>query len=335
MRPDFRTQLGQMLPEQMAYPYFAEREAPWLLCHRLGAEQRLSKLRQGPLAPLLNRPGAREIAAACGDGWVSPGRLLPLADPLHAFGREHELMTDRPAELAFDMAAGAAWQTFTVSFTEWAGQRGSDWRWKQVSRPGGNLVLQLNLPDAYRARFDRLFSADERRWIEYYGHPVRRDATITLAWARLDLEAFGGDVLIEEVQTDWLRALKELRRALLRGLGVRKSETRRAFMDETEAMYGRSWARALMLAVLAFAVRELGARRIWMHQPEMGAKLKNIKGLHPPRSLYTDLPRRFGFQATDHAPAFLYKSRSQVMARMRRTGRPLFWVLDLNDRVQG
>ena len=320
-----------MLPDQIVYPHFAEREAPWLLHRRLTGRTRIADLRRGPLAPLLARPGVREIVANCGDGLIEPHQLLPLADPLYAFGRERELMIDRPTETAFDLAAVADWRMFTLSFAGWAEQhRDYNWRYLQLSRAGGNLVLQLNFPEPYRAAFERTFAAGDRRCLEYYGHPVRRDGPITMAWARLDLDTWGEDVLIEELQTDWLRAMRSSRRGLTAQGSKQVRARRAAFIEATNRCFARDWSRVLMLAVLIFASRELGARRVWMHQPRTGAKLKNIRGIEPPRSLYTDLPRRFGFQRTDRAPEFLYKTRSQVLARLRRAGQPLFWRLDLD-----
>ncbi|MEL7153019.1 MAG: hypothetical protein AAFN51_04335, partial [Pseudomonadota bacterium] len=102
-------------------------------------------------------------------------------------------------------------------------------------------------------------------------------------------------------------------------------------IDRALATFGPIWARAAMLAALAFSVRELGIRRVWMHQPATGAKLKAISGELPPRSIYTDLPKRFGFQPTDRAPEFLYQARSKALANLRRSGQPLFWMLDLGS----
>ncbi len=319
-----------MLPDQILFPHFAQREAPWLLHRQLAGPARIATLRRGAAAPLLTRPGVREVAAHCGDGWLHPHQLLPLADPLFAFGREHELMRDRASEAAFDMACVAEWRMFTLSFAGWADKtKRSWWRALQLSRPGGNLVLQLNFPGPYMAAFSDLFPKRTRSQLEFYGHPVRRDGPITLAWARLDLDAWGEDVLIEELQTDWLRHLKHWRQELMKRCTRFERNARRAFIDMTLERYGRDWSRALLLAVLVFATRELGAARVWMHQPDPGAKLKNIRGELPPRSLYTDLPRRFGFAPTNSAPEFLYKARPKAVARLRRSGKPLFWCLEL------
>lgn len=331
MHPTFRETLGHMLPDELPYPHFAEREAAWLLHQRLDGPARISTLRRGPLAPLLQRPGVAEVIATCGDGWIRPEQLWPLADPLYAFGRERELAVDRPAQTAFDIAAVADWRMFTVSFAEWVGENEQHcWQALQVSRAGGNLVLQVNFPEDYCGQFRRIFGQSWRAALEYYGHPVRRSGPITMAWARLDLDEWGEDLLIEEIQTDWLRATDVMRKRMLQNLSKHHRVEARMFLQMTRDVFARDWARVVMLAVLAFARRELGVSRIWMHQPKTGAKLKRIHDDRlPPRSIYTDLPRRFGFKATDQAPEFLYRARGKALKNLRRSGQPVFWRLDL------
>ena len=326
MNPAFREELTALLPDTIPYTWFAEREAAWMLSRRMGGRARLRDLRRGPLAPLLTRPGVAETAAACGDGWLCPDRLAPLADPNNpdTWGTE-----DGAMRTAFGAAAAANWLDLSVSLAGWAeAVSGQDWRNLQLSRRGGNLVLQLNFPEAYEREVAMCLGPNARSRIDYYGHPVRREGPITLAWARLDLDRWSEEILIEEVQTDWLR---DLRRHSLetwdRPHGKRSDRV--PLVQKTLDTYGRIWARALMLAVLIFGRRELGVRRFWMHQPHTGARLKNICEVLPPRSLYTDLPRRFGFRPTDRAPQMLYRARPQALARLRRSGRPLFWHLDL------
>ena len=333
MQPSFREELGTMLPDQIVFPYFAEREAPWLLSQRLhDGPARIADLRRGPCASLLMRPGVREVIANCGDGRITPARLAPLADPLDAFGREHALLGDRATEAALDVATAADWQDFTLSFDDWPNRTWrDDWRQLQLSRRGGNLVLQLNFPDSYRWEFYRVFGAEARDWFEWYGHPVRDHGPITMAWARLDLDPWGRDLLIEELQSDWFREMRATRKHAISGGSLADRRRRGVFIDQTLASYGRIWARVLMLAVLAFARRELGVSRVWLHQPRTGEKLKHIRDVLPPRSLYTDLPRRFGFRPTERAPDFLYDARSQVLARLRRSGKPLFWRMDFEE----
>lgn len=327
MHPNHRSELAAMLPGELPYPYFPAREAPWLLVHRMAGPQKLADLRRGPLAGLLSRPGMSEILSACGDGTLSPRQLLPLADPLEAFGRERQLMTDRATEAAFDAAAAADWTPFDISFTTWGSMDTHRyWRWAQISRKGENLVLQLNFPDRFVADFEYWGGKELRRRLDVSCHPVRLDHKMTLAWVRLDFDPGGEDVLVEEIQSDWIRCLRGLRER------PAPSFAQYEFNRVTHhgvSVFGPIWARAAMLAALAISVREFGMRRIWMHQPDTGAKLKAIDDVQPPRSIYTDLPKRFGFRPTQRAPEFLYRARSRTLAKLRRSGRPLFWVLDL------
>ena len=237
-------------------------------------------------------------------------------------------MTDRASEAAFDVAAAADWTPFEVSFTTWGSMDANRcWRWAQISRKGENLVLQLNFPDRFTADFEYWGGKQLRRRLDSAFHPVRLDHRMTLAWVRLDFDPWGEDVLIEEIQSDWIRFLHDLREQ------AKPSSANFEFnrvVRQGIAAYGPIWARAAMLAALAISVREFGMRRIWMHQPDTGAKLKAIDVVLPPRSVYTDLPKRFGFQPTQRAPEFLYRARSKALARLRRSGKPLFWLLDLD-----
>ena len=330
MLPHHRDELTRRLPGELVYPYFRGREAAWLLHQRLARPARIADLRRGPLAPLVDRPGVRETVRACGDGRLDAARLLPLADPLGTFAPGAALRADRAAEAAFEALCAAEVMDFTVTFCGWLEADQVDfWGWNQTSRKGGNLVVQVNFPDRYGAEFDRIFQRGVRESLEFWGHPVRRDGPITMSWARLDLEPDSEEVLIEEIQTDWLRVLPGSRRRLLSALPKAARPEAEGFIAMTRTRYGRVWAEATLLAAMAVARRFLGARRVWLHQPHTGAKLKNIRDRLPPRSLYTDLPRRFCFGATDRAPEILYRARSQAVHRLRRAPRPVFWQMDL------
>ncbi len=42
---------------------------------------------------------------------------------------------------------------------------------------------------------------------KYTGHPIHKTRN-SIAWARIDLDYLTGEVLIEEIQNDWLRQAK-------------------------------------------------------------------------------------------------------------------------------
>ena len=332
MLPEHRKSLQRQLPDELAFPYFRGREAAWLLGQRLNRPERIATLRRGPLAPLINRPGVRETVRACGDGRLDALRLQPLADPLETFEQRGLPDGGSAAEMAFDALCEADILPLIVTFDAWDGEDGG-WRWNQTSRRGTNLVVQVNFPEDYADRFIRLFGEESRRWLEYWSHPVRRDGPITLSWARLDMDPGSDEVLIEEIQTDWLRTMKRHAKPLVQSAGKSKKAEARSLLDETAERYGKIWAEATLLAAMAVARRFLGVRRVWLHQPHTGAKLKHIRDTQPPRSLYSDLPRRFCFQPTDRAPEILYRARSQVVSRLRRAPRPVFWQHDLGAPV--
>lgn len=70
------------------------------------------------------------------------------------------------------------------------------------------------------------------------------------------------------------------------------------------------WQEAMLTAALRFLVYEIGMRRIFYHTETTGAFLKNIRGTKPPRSLYTELPKRFCFDETDTVPELLTRERN-------------------------
>ena len=83
--------------------------------------------------------------------------------------------------------------------------------------------------------------------------------------------------------------------------------------------YVDCWDEAILSAAISFIRDELGIGKIYYHTPDSGAKMKKIDVTFPPRSLYTDLPRRFGFRKTEEVPQFLRteKSFKRVYKRIR------------------
>ncbi|MGH1374669.1 MAG: hypothetical protein ACRBBW_21715 [Cellvibrionaceae bacterium] len=130
------------------------------------------------------------------------------------------------------------------------------------------------------------------------------------------------EVLIEEIQNDWLRnasnALASIksRRAKKPFLKPRDVygdilgdfEGLERYVEQTLAPYRKIWAEASMLAVLRFIRDELGLSAVYYHSFDTGKKLKGIFG-NPPRSMYTQLPKQFGFEETADAPIFLMRDK--------------------------
>ena len=65
----------------------------------------------------------------------------------------------------------------------------------------------------------------------------------------------------------------------------------------------------MLAATLWFLYVELGIQRIYYHAYESGCVLKHINSTKPPRSLYTELPRKFCFEKTTQAPEFLLQDK--------------------------
>ena len=74
--------------------------------------------------------------------------------------------------------------------------------------------------------------------------------------------------------------------------------------------YADCWDEAILTAAITFIHDELGIRKIYYHSAESGAKMKRIRWDLPPRSLYSKLPKRFGFKKTQEVPEFLKEDKS-------------------------
>jgi hypothetical protein len=184
-------------------------------------------------------------------------------------------------------------RAFGLSIGAW-GSDGEWGPWLQTSRPGFSLVLHLNLTGSRARACRKTFGVSDM----YPSHPWEA-GSFTLAWARLDIDRQTGEALIEEVQSEWW------------------DEMSFAPLD----VYARLWDEAMLAASIRFLRDDLGVHRIYYHTFEGGLRLKRFDryGLQPPRSLYTDLPRRFCFEQTDQPPRFLrYGPCRRVRKTLRR-----------------
>ncbi|MEM6974545.1 MAG: hypothetical protein AAF577_17315 [Pseudomonadota bacterium] len=322
--------LKEALPEISGFDHYEGRDAPQLLSASLGpgpmAPMPIANLRSAPFGRLLHRRPLADLVAAAGGGALHPGDIALLADPAHRGA------TGPMAEQAARIVARAPWQRYRVSLTVW-NRRGVGGM--QTTQRAPNLVLQLGFPKEHDAAFRELIG--HRYRYECGWHPVRSTGPITLAWARLDMNAFSvpgpPEVLIEEVQSDWCRYIaRDLDMAKARRSLCKCCARREAALQAYRtvlAPFVNSWPATMLSAVIDFARRELGAERLWMHRPETGAALKRITDVLPPRSLYTDLPRRFCFTQLQEAPWFLSAAARKRLSQTCSRGVPLFWRLDL------
>ena len=209
---------------------------------------------------------------------------------------------------------------FRLTLDQWGMESPNTWQrdWAQTSRSGMNLVLQLNFPDHHNRSFRNLSTEERSIWrYAYNGHPVRVGNENTMSWARIDLELDHGCALIEEVQNDWLRKAYRSHLRLRNKLEAGEVSTKDLWHESTIqrqldydeqhiAPLTKLWAEATLLAAMQFLINEIGIKNIFYHTWASGVFYKKISRNHgPPKSLYEDLPRRFGFNRVSMGPPFI------------------------------
>ncbi len=301
--------LRAVLPDgRSLYAYYKDRYSLQLLRYAVREATPVARLREHAVARLLDKPRVKQVLSRCGK-------------------------TLTPAQIALADGDPAA-EAYLLSIANWGATPGFR---VQMSRRGTNLVLQLNFSQAHNRRLRRLLDlAGEVDPFNVGSHPVHRDARhdrrYTLAWARLDIDLDGGEALIEEIQSDWVRAVARLRMQVEKcgeladwyrqRSGIRAEARAVVEYDETLLAPHRAvWAEAMLSAALFFLREELGIGRVWMHTPESGLVLKRMRRQGcPPSSLYSDLPERFCFQRSRNLPAFLAREREVARQMRRRPG---------------
>ncbi|MGB1129072.1 MAG: hypothetical protein ACPG4K_03395 [Haloferula sp.] len=264
-----------------------------LLKLALKGETSIADLKQSPFGRLFDKQQVRQWFGALGKNKVSRDDL--------------------------DLLWPDSWESYRLRLDTYDG-------WAQTSRRGHhawNLVLQLNLNETDARLMDEQLPERSRDPFEWACHPIHEGRHRTLAWARIDLDWASGEALIEEIQNDRLREVKSLldyarARKLERveQWGVKLETSFLVDYWERRLRHSRAvWAEAMVCAAIKFIVDELGLRRIFFHTPESGRTYKDYGYSEPPRSVYTDLPRRFCFQQVDEVPEFLrnrFKKRPKV-----------------------
>jgi len=299
--------------DRTVFRYARDDYALMLLANFTAGGKAIADIKQSAFRSLLNKPRVKSQLANCGQGVIN---------------RDY-----------FDYVYAEDRQDFVLTVGRW--DRSYDC-FSQTTRGSANLVIQVNFNTGHDNAFDRWVGEDEHCYFATEVHPILREGErpyhrYTLGWARLDLDFATGEALIEEIQTDWLRDAKWFLRFVQRRvannprnpylLGEKitlKSVTR--YMDEVLAPYYKIWDEAILTAALQFCMNELGLRNIYYHTFETGNKLKKLNYSKPPRSLYTDLPKKFCFQQTDTMPEFLAKSRV-VKRKMKKLKDPHWFSL--------
>ncbi len=301
------------------YFYFKDKYALDLLARCAGAGTKINALKGSPWGFLLNKPLVKAVTAALSGNCLSAETL------------------------------SACWPgpvlAFTLELSQWGTYR--KYRhdtWEQTSRPGLNLVLQLNFGQHHNVQYRQLMQP----WDHYHPfvtdcHPVNTEKDFTLAWARLDLDLETGEVLVEEIQTDWLRDANRMYNRVTRLFSESKEQIKnhwlfysrersygdfRQYHEKVLQPYAEIWDEAMLAAVLGFVRQELGIRRVYYHTFESGNRMKGITDTLPPRSLYTKLPRRFGFRETSTAPQFI-RNTPYLKKKQAEIAGLTWFVLDL------
>ncbi|SDM44285.1 hypothetical protein SAMN05421823_113130 [Catalinimonas alkaloidigena] len=283
------------------FPYFRDRYALLLLAYGLQTQsRRIREVRQSPFGHLLQKPVIRPLMAH----W---GTHLPEAAALRDY-------LDEGSKL------------FLLTWDRWGAQYRKSRKvgWKQTSRPGWNLVLQLNFDWEHDIAYRTFYGQNQFGYapFSYECHPAQSGRLQTLAWARLDLSLETGEVLIEEIQSDWLKEVRRIAHILTKEPDddwINLASLRR--YQQTLQPYYKLWEEAMLSAVLWMAKEELGLSTVYYHTYEGGLWMKGLTSDNgPPRSLYTQLPRRFGFALTEEAPRFLQNEPFLHRKLRRNTG---------------
>ncbi len=295
------------------FSYFKDRYALTLLSYYLSNKpQKISILKQSPFAKLLQKPVVKSALALAGQGELAPEHLATIwNEELH----------------------------FLLGLTYWGCHKYNPYY--QTSRAGYNLVLQLNFSNQHEQSYRRLVKPWYKARFNSSSHPTMQhnDNTElfreTLAWARIDLDFTSDEALIEEIQSDWIKQVTNTFDRMTShkdeedyyyeyGLDAEPTEII-TYVDTILKPYMIVWEEAMLTATIQFIRNELGIHHIYYHTYETGCLLKHCT---PPRSLYTNIPRKFCFQETTEIPSFLYNLH-HVRKELQRLPTPRFFKLSL------
>jgi hypothetical protein len=297
------------------FDYFKDRYAVLLLSYFVeNADKTVAECKRTPYARLLEKPLIKTWLATQGNGIINCQALATL--------------WDNPS------------QKFLLTLTTWGNHKKYD-SFYQTARAGLNLVLQLNFSNEHEQQYRRLIRP---LWNSIFNpfssHPImqrgqRELFRETLAWVRMDIDFATDEVLIEEIQSDWVREVREVAKRVLNSdcdqddlegeYGINGSfKNVYAYLNEVFEPYARMWDEAALAAAIVFIRNELGIRNIFYYSYKAGAAIKKCD---PPRSLYTELPRKFCFQKTTEMPVFL-QSVKTVQRAIKRVESPYWYKLE-------
>jgi hypothetical protein len=301
------------LDEKYTYPYFKDKYAIELLTYQLGKEERISDIKKSKFGALLNKKLINEQVAKCGNG-VLIGEQLTYSwnDQTHYF---------------------------RITLGEWGNvkKRKSNTDFNQVSRPQKNLVVQLNFGSEHDLIFYDKIGKEYKYEFANDCHPIHNKFN-TLGWVRLDVDLENDEVLIEEVQSDWIRDVIHIKKQIENGAAYGENRWYRRHEGAVKQYLNhinpilKIWDEALLSSAIWMIKNELGISKIWYHTFESSKHYKIMRYSLPPRSLYSSLPERFMFTRVKETPGLIL--RCEELKRLSRKGKNLeFYKLDLGCMI--
>lgn len=296
--------------------YFKDRYALMLLSYLVDDVAPVSQLKTHRFAKLLKKPIVNNILKKSGNGLLTRNAIAS--------------------------AWPGQYECYLLTLGKWGETARGSWAYNQTSRPGMNLVLQLNFSGRHNRSYYKLIPPGSRHPFEFSGHPVSEGTARTLAWSRIDIDFNNDEALIEEIQNDWIRiAVRERamahrmtgnpdmdRQAFIRRLGCRP-ESLVKYFDEVLAPHVRLWDEAVLSASIRFLKDEIGIGKIYYHTFKTGCELKRIGYCKPPKSLYTQLPSRFCFRVTRELPAMISTQKAKRVKGLIREKDLTFYLLEV------
>lgn len=305
-----------------SFYYYKDKYAVQLMKYAVGCTQKVHEIKKSKWGFLLNKSPLKSILANI------KGKELKGED-LQSYWPENH-------------------QTFKLSYDHWGEfTKHRHATWRQTSRPGYNLVLQLNFTFQEINNYKKYITpkCDYEDWNPFhsYGHPATQ---LTMAWARLDMSFETGELLIEEIQNDYLREVIAIYKRLQKLDAIKQKKERERHLDnhwifrtgggdftsytkyyESLLPFFKIWDEAMLSAVIWFAKEELGIDKVYYHTEDSGRVMKRFRKEYtmPPKSLYTKLPRRFGFELIDEAPQFL--ENEDYLKRIFKKNNKLKWFV--------
>lgn len=325
MKVDEIREIMDCLPKgRTKFYYFKDRYALMLLAYLVGDGKSVRDIKGSRFGRLVRKPMVERTIQNSGRGRLTPEEL-------------GSIWPDR-------------YHCYLLTLGMWGDRKSGARFYNQTSRPGWNLVLQLNFAAVHNRSYYRLVKPRGPHPFQCFNHPIASGDRLTLAWARMDMDPDQGEALIEEIQTDWIRRAMASRQVMtsdesstsnwrpyvpeyVKRLGCDSSELSE-YIDKTLKPHARIWDEAMLAAAIWFLKEEIGIRKIYYHTFEFGSQWKRITGSKPPRSLYTKLPDRFCFEKTRQVPRFLGQNNNRKLGSLINGNHQQFYLLDLEGGLK-